>query len=314
MPHSDFSPFLRFTRAQWAQLRADTPLTLNDEDLARLRSIHDPISLDEVETIYLPLSRLLAMYVAAKQELFHVTGRFLGNNGHKTPFIIGIAGSVAVGKSTTSRILRALLERWQVSPRVELITTDGFLYPNSVLEAEGIMNRKGFPESYHQGALVRFLADIKAGKPRVAAPVYSHHSYDIVQGAHNIIDQPDILIVEGLNVLQLPRTTKELRNEPIVSDFFDFSIFMDADDATMEQWYIDRFMNLRETAFRDPSAYFHRFAEVSQDEAALVAKRLWRDINLVNLRENIRPTRPRAQLILTKGTNHAIEQVELRKV
>ncbi len=311
---TDISPFLSFTRAEWAGLRAGTPMTLTSEDLAPLKSIHDPIALNEVEQIYLPLSRLLSMYVEATRELFHVTGKFLGSNNYRTPFIIGIAGSVSAGKSTTSRILRALMERWEVSPKVELITTDGFLYPNSVLEAEGLMNRKGFPESYHQGALVRFLADIKAGKARVEAPLYSHHTYDIVQGAHTLVDCPDILIVEGLNVLQLPRHTKELRNEPIVSDFFDFSIFMDADDALLEAWYIERFLKFRETAFRDPTAYFHRYAEVSQDEATLVAKRLWRDINLVNLRENIRPTRSRAQLILTKGADHAIAQVELRKI
>jgi type I pantothenate kinase len=252
------SPHRIFSRAEWAELRADTPLTLIDDDLERLRSLNDPISVEEVVDIYLPLSRLLSLYAAATQSLHDATRQFLGTNDGVTPFIIGIAGSVAVGKSTTARVLRALLRRWPNTPHVELITTDGFLLPNAVLQREGLMKRKGFPESYDRGALLAFLTDIKAGKQRVTSPVYSHLSYDIVPGQERAIDSPDILIVEGLNVLQTSRLPTDAVAVPFVSDFFDFSIYLDADEDLIRSWYIERFKQLRKTAFADPDSYFHR--------------------------------------------------------
>ncbi|HWJ72697.1 MAG TPA: type I pantothenate kinase [Kaistia sp.] len=308
------APHRYFTREEWASLRADTPLTLDESDLARLRSLNDPISIDEVVSIYLPLSRLLNLYVAATQRLYKATRTFLGTTDGKTPFIIGIGGSVAVGKSTTARVLRALLQRWPDTPKVELVTTDGFLYPNAVLQREGLMERKGFPESYDLPALLAFLSDIKAGSPRVTAPLYSHLVYDIVPSERVTIDAPDILIVEGLNVLQTPRLPRDGKAVPFVSDFFDFSIYIDADETDIHRWYVARFERLRATAFRDPSSYFHRYALIPEDEALAIAERLWSRINLVNLRENILPTRPRADLILSKGANHLIEQVALRRL
>lgn len=308
------APHRYFTREEWASLRADTPLTLDESDLARLRSLNDPISIDEVVSIYLPLSRLLNLYVAATQRLYKATRTFLGTTDGKTPFIIGIGGSVAVGKSTTARVLRALLQRWPDTPKVELVTTDGFLYPNAVLQREGLMERKGFPESYDLPALLGFLSDIKAGSPRVTAPLYSHLVYDIVPSERVTIDAPDILIVEGLNVLQTPRLPRDGKAVPFVSDFFDFSIYIDADEADIHRWYVARFERLRATAFRDPSSYFHRYALIPEEEALAIAERLWSRINLANLRENILPTRPRADLILSKGANHLIEQVALRRL
>ncbi|MBZ9938041.1 type I pantothenate kinase [Mesorhizobium sp. BR1-1-16] len=308
------APHRYFTREEWASLRADTPLTLDESDLARLRSLNDPISIDEVVSIYLPLSRLLNLYVAATQRLYKATRTFLGTSDGKTPFIIGIGGSVAVGKSTTARVLRALLQRWPDTPKVELVTTDGFLYPNAVLQREGLMERKGFPESYDLPALLAFLSDIKAGSPRVTAPLYSHLVYDIVPSERVTIDAPDILIVEGLNVLQTPRLPRDGKAVPFVSDFFDFSIYIDADEIDIHRWYVARFERLRATAFRDPSSYFHRYALIPEDEALAIAERLWSRINLANLRENILPTRPRADLILSKGANHLIEQVALRRL
>jgi type I pantothenate kinase len=308
------SPHRVFSRSEWARLRADTPLTLTAEDVARLKSLNDPISLDDVVEIYLPLTRLLSLYVAAAQGLFDATRTFLGARDGQTPFIIGVAGSVAVGKSTTARILRALLRRWPNTPKVELITTDGFLLPNAVLAREGLMERKGFPESYDLPALLSFLSDIKAGKNIVTAPVYSHVVYDIVPGETVPIDRPDILIVEGLNVLQTARLPRDGRSVPFVSDFFDFSVYIDADERDIERWYLDRFNRLRDTAFKDPASYFHRYATVTDTEALKVAKGLWSRINLVNLRDNILPTRPRADLILRKNANHKIEQVALRRI
>ena len=308
---NELSPYRHFKRSEWAALRADTPLTLTVEDLDKLQSMNDPISVEEVIAIYLPLSRLLALYVAATQGLFKATQRFLGAEDGKVPYIIGIAGSVAVGKSTTARVLKALLSRWPNTPKVELVTTDGFLFPNAVLQREGLMQKKGFPESYDGAALVRFLAEIKAGKQKVSAPVYSHLSYDVVPGKDVLVDRPDILIVEGLNVL-LPN--KLGRKIPFVSDFFDFSVYLHAEDEDLERWYISRFMRLRETAFRDPRSFFHKYADLSDDKAVETARSIWRSINLRNLHENILPTRARASLVLTKGPTHCIEEVALRKL
>ncbi len=313
-PVPKLSPHRVFSRAEWAALRADTPLTLSDDDLERLRSLNDPISLDEVVEIYLPLSRLLSLYVAATQGLHDATRTFLGITDGVTPFVIGIAGSVAVGKSTTARVLRALLRRWPNTPKVELMATDGFLLPNAVLAREGLMERKGFPESYDLRHLLAFLSDVKAGRRNVVAPVYSHLTYDIVPGETITVDRPDILIVEGLNVLQTSQRPSDARGIPFVSDFFDFSIYLDAEENDVRRWYIDRFRSLRQTAFRDPRSYFRRFADLGDEEAEKVADDLWRRINLVNLTENILPTRPRADLILRKEASHAIIQVALRRI
>ncbi len=310
----DLSPHRLFSREEWAKLRADTPLTLTGEDLSRLRSLNDPISLDDVVEIYLPLSRLVSLYVGAAQALHQATRTFLGTTDGVTPFIIAIAGSVAVGKSTTARVLRALLARWPNTPKVDLVTTDGFLLPNAVLKREDLMERKGFPESYDLPALLSFLSDIKAGKRQVAAPVYSHLAYDIMPGETITIDRPDILILEGLNVLQTSRLPRDGRAVPFVSDFFDFSIYIDADEAEVRRWYVERFRSLRKTAFQDPKSYFHRYAALSDAEAEEIAIGLWTRINLVNLFENILPTRPRADLILRKGANHRIEMVALRRI
>ena len=309
-----FSPYHRFTRDQWAALRADTPLTLTIEDLARLQSINEPITLEEVIAIYLPLSRLLALYVAATQGLFKATQRFLGAEDGKVPYIIGVAGSVAAGKSTLSRIMQALLARWPNTPRVELVTTDGFLFPNAILEREDLMSKKGFPESYDGVALLHFISDVKAGRRAVAAPVYSHLTYDIVPGETVVVDRPDILIVEGLNVLLPGRRPKDSRASAFVSDFFDFSIYLDANEDDLERWYVDRFMRLRQTSFRDPRSYFRKYADLDDAAAQARARQIWYDINLANLQENVMPTRERANLILTKGANHRIEDVELRKL
>ena len=314
IPEAVASPFRRFTRDEWAKLRADTQLTLTIDDLHKLQSLHDPISLDEVIAIYLPLSRLLALYVAATQGLFKATQRFLGADDGKVPYIIGIAGSVAVGKSTTARVLQALLTRWPNTPKVQLVTTDGFLHPNAVLHRESLMERKGFPESYDGTALIRFLSDVKAGTHNVVAPVYSHLVYDVVPGETITVDRPDILIVEGLNVLLPNRLSREDKMIPFVSDFFDFSVFLHADEALLEKWYVARFMRLRETAFRDPRSYFHKYADLGDDAAQAIARAIWTRINLVNLQENILPTRPRASLLLTKGASHRIEEVALRKL
>ncbi len=310
----DLSPHRLFTRAEWAKLRADTPMTLDATDLTRLRGLNDPISLNDVVEIYLPLSRLLSLYVGASQGLHQATRTFLGTSEGVTPFIIAIAGSVAVGKSTTARVLKTLLTRWPNTPKVDLVTTDGFLLPNAVLTREGLMERKGFPESYDLSSLLAFLRDIKAGKGHVTAPVYSHLTYDIVPGEMISIDRPDIVILEGLNVLQTSRLPRDGRVVPFVSDFFDFSVYLDADEAAVRRWYVERFLSLRGTAFQDPKSYFHRYAALSDREAEAIALGLWTRINLVNLFENILPTRPRADLILTKGADHAIEKVALRRI
>jgi type I pantothenate kinase len=312
--NSDLSPFRVFKRDEWAALRADTPMTLSVDDLVKLQSSHDPISLEEVVAIYLPLSRLLSLYAAATQGLFKATQRFLLAEDGKVPYIIGLAGSVSAGKSTTARVLKALLSRWPNTPKVELITTDGFLYPNAVLQEEGLMERKGFPESYDGTALIRFLSEIKAGRRHVEAPVYSHLVYDVVPNEHISVDRPDILIVEGLNVLLPNRLPRDGKSVPFVSDFFDFSIYLDADEDLLERWYIERFMRLRETAFRDPRSFFRKYANLTDEQAVETAKSIWRRINLPNLQENILPTRPRADLVLTKGASHRIERVALRKL
>jgi type I pantothenate kinase len=313
-PLPPFSPYREFTRAEWARLRADTPMTLAPHELEQLSGVIEELSVEDVEEIYLPLSRLLNLYVAASQELHAVSSKFLGRSDGKVPFIIGVAGSVAVGKSTTARVLRALLARWPNHPRVDLMTTDGFLYPNQELERRGIMNRKGFPESFDTNRLLEFLANVKSGRSPVDAPVYSHFHYDILPDQVARTHSPDILIVEGLNVLQPARLPKDGTAIPFVSDFFDFSIYLDADVKLIEEWYITRFMRLRSTAFRDPGAYFHRYVALSFDEAHTRALDIWRTINLKNLEENILPTRQRASLILTKSLKHRVTSVALRKL
>jgi type I pantothenate kinase len=310
----DVSPYRSFSRAEWAALRDDTPMTLTSEEVTRLRSLHDRLDIKEVEEIYLPLSRLLSLYVTATQRLFRAQERFLGTEDVKMPFIIGVAGSVAVGKSTTARVLQALLARWPNVPKVDLVTTDGFLFPNVILEREGLMEKKGFPESYDLTALLRFLTDVKAGLHPVKAPVYSHLTYDVTPNLWVEVDRPEILIVEGLNVLQTGRLPKDGKAIPFVSDFFDFSVYLDAEDDVLKSWYVDRFLTLRGTAFRDPKSYFHRYSKLSDDEAVKTAASIWERINLVNLHENILPTRQRADLILKKNATHLVDDVSLRRL
>lgn len=310
-----YSPYRFFSAESWAAFRADTPLTLTEDEVERLRSLNDPVNLEEVRRIYLSLSRLLSAHVEASQLLFEQRKEFLNvGDAVKTPFIIGIAGSVAVGKSTTARVLKELLARWPSSPKVDLITTDGFLHPNAILRERGIMERKGFPESYDVGAVLRFLSDIKSGQRNVRAPVYSHLTYDVRPGEHIEIDRPDILIFEGINVLQTRDLPEDGAAVPVVSDFFDFSIYIDADENLIHKWYVDRFMRLRETAFRNPESFFHRYSQLSEDAALAIAEGLWININLKNLRENILATRPRADLILQKGADHLVQEVALRKL
>ncbi|MEA2977082.1 MAG: type pantothenate kinase [Alphaproteobacteria bacterium] len=308
------SPYRIFSRAAWAALRDDTPMTLTAAEVARLRSVHDRLDMAEVEDIYLPLSRLLSLYVSATQRLFHVQQAFLGTEDSKMPYIIGVAGSVAVGKSTTARVLQALLARWPNTPKVDLVTTDGFLFPNAVLERERLMERKGFPESYDLPALLRFLSDVKAGRRPARAPIYSHLVYDVVPNDWVEIDRPDILIVEGLTVLQTGRPPKDGKAIPFVSDFFDFSVYLDANEDVLRTWYVDRFLTLRDTSFSDPKSYFHRYSKLSDAEAVEVATSIWSRINLVNLHDNILPTRQRADLILKKGESHLVEDVALRRL
>jgi len=307
-------PYHRFTKAEWAQYRDGEPMTLTAADVERLRALTDPISLTEAEEIYLPLTRLISFYVEAAQAVHRVSTRFLGTDDRKVPYIIGVAGSVASGKSTTSRILRALLRRWRTSPKVDLITTDGFLLSNAVLDQRGIADRKGFPESYDRAALLAFLSDIKSGKPDVKVPVYSHLVYDVVPGEFATVDRPDILIVEGLNILQpgeLPKSGKPIL---FASDFIDFSIYIDAEEADLRNWFMVRFRALRQSAFTDPKSFFRRLAEMPAAEAEAFGLGAWDAINLPNLRDNILPTRGRADLILKKAANHTVEEVALRRV
>jgi type I pantothenate kinase len=301
--------YLVFDRCEWAELRAATPLTLRQDDLDSLLGINERIDLDEVAEVYLPLSRLLNLYVSATQDLQRVTSTFVGSIAPKVPYVIGIAGSVAVGKSTFARILQALLSRWPAHPQVDLVTTDGFLHPNAVLAERGIMDRKGFPESYDTRALLTFLSEVKSGSPEVWAPVYDHVAYDILAGARVVVRRPDIVIVEGLNVLQVNREGVEF-----VSDYFDFSIYVDADVADIEEWYVRRFFALRESVFRNPDSYFRHFAGLTDEQADLTARHIWSSINGRNLRENIEPTRERAGLVLRKSSDHRVSEVRLRKL
>ncbi len=308
------SPYVELDRASWARLRDSHPLNLTAEEIARVRGLGDRVDMTEVEQVYLPLSRLLSFYVRAIAGLHRVTGEFLGERPAKTPFVIGVAGSVAVGKSTTARILQELLLRWPHTPRVELVTTDGFLYPNAELEARGLLQRKGFPESYDRRALLTFVADIKSGTPEVTAPVYSHLAYDIVPGEHITVHKPDVLIVEGLNVLQAPGVGMDGRTTIALSDYFDFSVFVDAPIDTIREWYVERFLRLRETAFADPASYFHRYASLSDEQAETTAGEIWSGINEPNLVDNVLPTRDRATLVLTKGPDHGVTRIRLRKL
>lgn len=301
-----------FERPEWAALRAAETVPLAEEDLARIRGINDRIDMAEVEEVYLPLSRLLHLRAGAVRNLRNVTGAFLGRFGARVPFVIGVAGSVACGKSTTSRALQAVLARAPERRKIEVVTTDGFLYPNAELERRGLMERKGFPESYDTGALVRFLAELKSGRDaEIPVPLYDHASYDVLPDGRKILDRPDMVIVEGLNVLQSPAS---LPGQPkvFVSDFFDFSIYVDAPDGLIEKWYVDRFLALRASAFQDPGAYFHRFKDTPEDEAVAFARDVWARINLPNLAENVLPTRDRADLVLEKGPGHRVERVRLR--
>lgn len=304
------TPFVEISRDEWAELAPTTKSPLTEADIESLRGLGDRLNLQEVEDVYLPLSRLLSIYASGARKLHRDTSSFLGERATTTPFVIGVAGSVAVGKSTVARLLQMLMARWEDTPRVELVTTDGFLYPNAELERRGILDRKGFPESYDRRALLRFVSEVKSGSAEVSAPVYSHLSYDILPDEKIVVRQPDVLIVEGLNVLQPPTAGGGLA----VSDLFDFTVYVDARTQDIASWYQDRFLSLQRGAFSDPDSYFHRYASLTEDEAREKAKDFWERINLPNLEQNIRPTRSRATLVLRKAANHAVSTVLLRKI
>jgi type I pantothenate kinase len=308
------SPYAVFDRASWRALAAGSELPLDEGELADLKSLGDRIDLDEVTTVYLPLAKLLNLHVEASRGLWAARNRFLGDTSAKVPYVIAVAGSVAVGKSTTARLLQTLLAKGPGSPRVDLVTTDGFLLPNAVLEARGLLGRKGFPESYDRRALIRFLSEVKGGRGRVSAPLYSHQSYDVVGDATQDVDRPDILVLEGLNVLQAGRRADGRAPEVFLSDLFDFSVYVDAAEADIQQWYVERFLALRRTAFADSGAYFHRFADLSDEQARQTALEIWRSVNVPNLRENIVPTRSRARAVLQKAADHSVRRVLLRKI
>jgi type I pantothenate kinase len=312
--HALPSPYVELDRAAWARLRDHHPLSLTQDDVARLQGLGERLDLAEVEEVYLPLSRLLNFYVGATEGLHRVTTDFLGERPERTPFVIGVAGSVAVGKSTTARILRELLARWPGTPRVELITTDGFLYPNAELERRGLLQRKGFPESFDRRGLLRFVAGVKAGRDEVSAPVYSHLTYDIVPGERVVVHRPDVLIVEGLNVLQPPGVLADGRTGLAVSDFFDFSVYVDANKESIKRWYVQRFLDLRKTSFADPTSYFHRYADLTDEQASEIAVGIWDRINERNLIDNVLTTRGRATLVLSKGEDHGVRRIRLRKL
>ncbi|MGO2994915.1 MAG: type I pantothenate kinase [Brachybacterium alimentarium] len=311
---STVTPFEEIPREDWARLSRQTPLPLVEADVTRLRGLGERIDLQEVDAVYRPISRLLNIQVAAAQTLRRAREDFLAQPQQRTPYIIGVAGSVAVGKSTTARLLRELMARWPETPQVQLVTTDGFLLPNAELGARGIMDRKGFPESYDRRGLLRFVADVKSGHDRVEAPVYSHLTYDILEDERVVVEQPDVLILEGLNVLQPARPRRDGRLGMAVSDFFDFSVYVDARVEDVQRWYVDRFLQLRRTAFSDPRSYFRRYADLSDEQAVQTAQRIWRTINGPNLTENVLPTRGRADLVLRKDGSHHVHSVLMRKV
>ncbi|MGN6404399.1 type I pantothenate kinase [Sinomonas sp.] len=319
LPRSEFdgdgaTPFVELDRPRWSQLANRMEQPLNEEDILRLRGLGDPLDMREVREVYLPLSRLLSLYVEASGELHSATQTFLGEKTQRTPFVIGVAGSVAAGKSTIARVLREMLRRWPSTPDVQLVTTDGFLYPLAELKRRDLLERKGFPESYDRRALLRFVAEIKSGAEEVRAPWYSHLTYDIVPGKEVVVRRPDVLIVEGLNVLQPARSRSDGTTGLALSDFFDFSVYVDARTADIEEWYVQRFLKLRSGAFAQPESYFHRYASLSDGEAIKTARGIWKSINEPNLIQNVLPTRGRAQLVLTKDADHSIRRMLLRKV